>query len=226
MDNDGAQLVVNESGGNTSVVEGSTFDTISLNLSQAPTGSVTVSLIPPLYIVPVPPYAKQVGYYVGDNAGTNQNRERVIMDYTELILLYRSTFYSHLATVYGGAGSIPEQPSDPNLQNAHWAATKALIDKTDLWFTGGRLKALFPVLIEPNQAIPSPQPATNPRQVIMDCIYQINAGTGSPGTTRYLAETSFDPKNPPSTTFHNEIRDRVRWVGYLMSTVMNSYVQH
>jgi hypothetical protein len=224
-DNDGAQLVVNQSGGTTSIVEGGANDTFTLALSTAPTANVTVSLIPPMYIVPVPPYAKQYGYYTTDLGGSNQQKDRVVVDYTEIILLYRNTFYDSLEFVYG-TGSIPVLPSDVSIQNAHWAATKAIVDKMDLWWCQGSLKVRNPILIEPNQAAPIPLPATNSRQVIMDCLYQINGGANSLGTTRYLPEVVFDPKNPPVGAFHDEIRDRARWAGYLMSTVMPGFVSH
>ncbi len=233
IDNDGPQLVVTQSDGTTVVGEGGANDTISIALSQAATANVTVTLVPPMYIIPVPAYAKRWGYYTTDLGGSNQNKERVVVDYTELIELYRTTFYSSLATAYGGSGNIPLQPSDLYLQNAHWAATKAIVDKTDLWWCGGSLKARFPDathIIQPNQAPPSPPPLVtaglNPRQVLLDCIYQHNGGANSPSTTRYLPEVVFDPKNPPTGTFHDEIRDRCRWIGYLNSTVMPGFVQH
>ncbi len=224
-DNDGPQVQLVETGGSTTVVEGGTSDTFTIALSQAPTANVTVTFSPPVYIIPPPAYAKQVGYYTSDLGGSNQQRDRIVVDYTELIQLYRDTFYDSLETVYG-TGAIPVVPSDVNLQNAHWAATKAIVDKTDLWWCGGSLKARNPVLVEPNQALPVPMPPANPRQALMECIYQINGGVNSLGTTRYEPEIVFDPKNPPNTTFANEIRDRCRWIGYLNSTVMPGFVQH
>lgn len=225
-DNDGAQLVVTQTGGSTSVVEGGSVDTITIALNQAPLAGVTVTLVPPMYIVPVPPHAKRWGYYTTDLSGSNQNRERVVVDYTEWILLYRNTFYASLATAYGSSANIPVQPSDVSIQNAHWSATKALVDKGDLWFTGGSLKARFPVLIEPNQPRPSPTPPLNPRQALMDAIYNLNGGNINASTIRYLPEIIYVPNNPPSGSFHDEIRDRIRWTGYLMSTVMNGFVSH
>lgn len=226
-DNDGPQLVITHSGGSTVVTEGNSTDTFTIRLNQAPTGAgnVTVTLIPPLTILPVPPYAKQVGYYTSDLGGSNQNRERVVLDFAETIQLYRDTFYAHLSTVYG-SGGIPPQPAEVDLQNAHWNATKALIDKLDIWFCGGGLKARNPVLIEPNLAAPVPLPGPNPRQVIMDCIYMHSGGNNNLSTTRYEPEVVFNPKNPPNTTFANEVRDRARWAAYLMSTVMPGFVQH
>lgn len=232
-DNDGPQLIINETGGSTAVVEGGANDTFTLQLSQAPTASVTVTFTPPVYIIPPPAYAKQAGYYTSDLSGSNQQRDRIVMDYTELIQLYRSTFYGSLATAYGGSGNIPAVPSYTNLQNAHWAASKAIVDRTDLWWCGGSLKAKFPDathIIQPNQPPPTPPSGVtaglNPRQVLLECIYQMNGGANSLGTTRYEPEITFDPKNPPNTTFANEIRDRCRWIGYLNSTVMPGFVQH
>lgn len=226
-DNDGPQLVITHSGGNTTVTEGNATDTLTIRLNQAPTGSnnVSVTLVPPVYIIPTPPYAKQFGYYTSDLSASNQNRERVVMDFAESIQLYRDTFYDSLENIYG-TGNIPSSPADADLQNAHWAASKALIDKMDLWWCGGSLKAHHPVLIEPNQGLPVPIPGPNARQALLDCIYNINGGNNNLGTTRYEPEIVFNPKAPPNTTFANEIRDRARWAAYLMSTVMPAFVAH
>jgi uncharacterized protein (DUF1800 family) len=226
-DNDGPQLLITHSGGNTTVTEGNATDTFTIQLSQAPTGSnnVSITLVPPVYIIPTPPYAKQFGYYTSDLSASNQNRERVVMDFAESIHLYRDTFYDHLENLYG-TSNIPASPAAADLQNAHWAASKAIIDKMDLWWCGGSLKARYPVLVEPNQPIPVPLPSLNPRQAILDCIYMINGGNNNLGTTRYEPEILFNPKAPPNTTFANEIRDRVRWAAYLMSTTMPAFVNH
>jgi len=226
-DNDGPQLVVTHTGGNTTVTEGNSTDTFTIRLSQAPTGAnnVNITLVPPVYIIPTPPYAKQFGYYTSDLGGSNQQRERVVMDFAEIIHLYRDTFYDTLESVYG-TGNIPASPADADLQNAHWAASRALIDKLDLWWCGGSLKARYPVLIEPNQPLPDPLPAANPRQVLLDCIYILSGGNNNLSTTRYEPEIVFNPKAPPNTTFANEVRDRARWAAYLMSTVMPAFVSH
>jgi hypothetical protein len=226
-DNDGPQLVVTHSSGNTTVTEGNNTDTFTIRLNQAPTGSnnVSITLVPPVYIIPTPPYARQVGYYTSNLGGSNQQRERVVIDFAETIQLYRDVFYDHLEGIFG-TGAIPSSPADADLQNAHWAASKALIDKLDLWFAGGSLKARNPVLIEPNQAPPVPLPAPNPRQSILEAIYYLNGGNNNLSTTRYEPEITFDPKNPPNTTFANEVRDRARWSSYLMSTVMPAFVSH
>jgi len=230
FDDDGNQLVVNQSGGSTVVTEGadsSGWDTISLSLSQAPAPgtTVTVSLVPPMYNIAAAPYSKQWGYFTSDLSGSNQQRDRIVLDYTEINLLYRSTFYGYLTNVYGS--TIPNPPSDTELQNAHWAASKAIVDKMDLWFNGGSLKARYPVLKEPNQAPPTnPEDAVHSRQVLIEAVYYINGGSNSLGTTRYVPEITFTPKVPPVGTFHDEIRDRCRWAGYLMTTVMNSFVSH
>ena len=224
-DNDGPRVILAETDGTTTAAEGGSTDTFSIKLSEVPSGTVTVNLVSPNAIIPTPPYAKSVGYYSSDVAGGNQNRERVVLDFTELILLYRSAFYASLATAYGGPGNIPTLPTDVSLQNAHWAATRAIIDRMDLWWSGGSLKAKFPDsgLVQPNMASPV-SPTVNPRQVILDCIYQINGGANSLGTTRYLPAIVFDPKNPPIGTFHDEIRDRCRWAAYLMTTLAPSLI--
>ena len=147
------------------------------------------------------------------------------MDFDETIQLYRSAFYGHLESIYG-VGTIPAGPSDIHLQNAHWAATRALVDKLDIWFCGGSLKARHPVLIEPNQPLPETLPPINPRQVIIEALYYLNGGNNSLSTTRYEPKIVFDPKNPPNTTFANEVRDRARWASYLLATTMPGFVAH
>lgn len=227
-DDDGNQLLVNQTGGTTVLTEGPTnsgWDTFTLSLSSAPTGTVTISLIPPMYFIPPAPYSKQWGYFTSDLSGSNQQRDRIVMDYTEVNNLYRTTFYNHLTGVYGV--NIPNPPSDTDVQNAHWTASRAIVDKLDIWFNGGSLKAKYPVLNEPNQTPPGNAADYNhARQVIIEAIYYHNGGANSPGTTRYLPAMVFDPKNPPAGTFHDEIRDRCRWAGYLMTTIMNGFVSH
>ena len=225
VDNDGPQVTVSHTGGSTVVTEGGATDTISIVLTQAPAAgtTLTVNLIPPAVIVPVPVYSKQVGYFTSDIGG-NQQRERIVMDYTEIILLYRTTFYASLSTQYGG--SIPGTPGGTQVQNAHWAATKAIVDRMDLWWCGGSLKAKNPVLIEPNQTAPSPLPGINARQTIMEALYYLSGGSNSPSTTRYLAEIAYNPKAPPTGTFHDEVRDRARYAAYLISSVAPSLVAH
>lgn len=225
VDNDGPQVTISHTSGSTEVTEGGATDTISIVLTQAPAAgtTLTVNLIPPAVIVPVPVYSKQVGYFTSDIGG-NQQRERIVMDYTEVILLYRTTFYASLSTQY--SGSIPGTPGNTQVQNAHWAATKAIVDRMDLWWCGGSLKAKNPVLIEPNQTPPSPLPSINARQTIMEALYYLGGGSNSPSTTRYLAEITYNPKAPPTGTFHDEVRDRARYAAYLISSVAPSLVAH
>ncbi|HYF36079.1 MAG TPA: hypothetical protein VD994_12365, partial [Prosthecobacter sp.] len=225
-DNDGPQVVVTHSGGDTTVVEGGGADSFTIRLSQAPAGNVTITLVAPLYIIPVPPYAKQLGYYTSDVGGSNQQRDRIVLDYSELIVLYRETFYQTLETAYGGTGNMPLNPAELEVQKAHWAATKAIIDKMDLWWCGGSLKARFPTIAGPGDPPQAPQALANPRQVVMDCIYYMNGGNNNLGTKRYAPKVVFNPKAPPAGSFHDEVRDRARWAGYLMSTVMPAFVSH
>lgn len=228
-DNDGPGIDVSHAGTDstsTVVQEGGANDSIVIRLNQPPAAgtSVTITLHPPTYYIPVPQHGKVAGYFNSDQGGSNE-RDNIIIDYTESILLYRRTFYSKLAAEYGG--TIPATPTDNvRIQNAHWAATKAVIDKMDLWFSSGSLKARYPVLIEPNKPAPNPLPAFNPRQAVMDATYRFSGGAGSPATTRYLAEAPFNPKSPPSGTFDNDIRDRCRWAGYLMTVGAPAFVSH
>lgn len=213
-DNDGASLVITETSGSTVITEGGSTDSISIKLSQAPAAGSTISVTIHPQAVPaiMAPVAKQFGYYANDLPGSNQQKDRIVLDYTELILLYRSTFYSSLSTANGGV--VPPAPATLQVQAAHWAAATAVVDKLDLLWGGGTLKARFPILIEPNVAPPVPLPATNPRQVIIESMYNYS---GLASTTRFIAQGVYIPNNPPTDTFHTEIRDRCRSVAYLMS---------
>jgi hypothetical protein len=102
------------------------------------------------------------------------------------------------------------------------------VDKLDLWFSSGSMKARWPVLIEPNHPAPAPLPGFNPRQAIMDAIYRHNGGSGSPSTTRYSAASTFNPQNPRngSNALDNEICDRVRWASYLTTVGATAFSAH
>ena len=96
----------------------------------------------------------------------------------------------------------------------------------DLWLNGGSLKARFPVLIEPHTAAPSPTPPINARQAIIEAIYAHSGGTDLPATKRYTAEGTYNAKVPPTDTFNTDIRDRVRWCGYLMTVGAPGLISH
>ncbi len=227
-DNDSPGLDVSHAGAdstNTVVTEGGVNDAIVLRLTQAPPAgsSVTVSLYPPAFYVPPPQHGKVAGYFANDQ-GTNNNRDNIVIDYTESIVKYRQVFYHSLRSQNGGV--IPATPAATQIQNAHWQASKTIVDQMDLWFNGGSMKARNPVLIEPNQPVPSPLPQANARQAIIEAVYAHSGGSSLPSTTRYEAETIFNPKNPPTSTFANEVRDRVRWAGYLMSVGAPGLISH
>lgn len=227
-DNDSAGLNVTHAGadpGSTVIKEGGSGDAILVKLNtQPPAGtSVTITLYPPAYYVPPPQHGKTAGYFVNDLGGSNQ-KDNIVIDYTESILKYRQTFYDSLRAANGG--TIPATPSTVHVQNAHWAASKAVVDQMDLWFCSGSLKARYPALIEPNQPAPSPLPPINPRQTIIEAIYAHSGGSSLPATTRYEAEIPFNPKSPSTTTFANDVRDRVRWAGYLMTVAAPGLISH
>jgi hypothetical protein len=234
-DNDVPSIDVSHAGAdssNTVVTEGGVNDAIliKLNTQPEPGTSVTITLYPPAYFVPPPQIAKTQSYFINDQGSSNE-RDNIVIDYSESIQLYRDTFYSNLRAAYGGVipSPFPTTPSAADnirLQNAHWAATKAIIDKMDIWFSGGGMKARNPILIEPNQPLPVPRPQSNPRQAIMDAIYAHSGGSNLPATTRYTPEVTFNPKSPPTDTFANDVRDRCRWAGYLMTVGAPGLVSH
>lgn len=232
-DNDTASIDVTHLGGTDTVItEGGAPDSILIKLNtQPPPGTnVTLTLYPPMLHIPPPQIGKASGYFNSDQGGSNQ-RDNIVIDYTDSILHYRSTFYSTLTSLFGG--TIPANlatsttASDlQKVQQAHWAASKAVVDQMDLWLNGGSLKAKFPVLIEPHATPPVPLPPTNPRQSIIEAVYAHSGGTNLPATTRYAAQGTYNPKTPPTATFDNDIRDRVRWCGYLMSVGAPGLISH
>ncbi|GEP44642.1 DUF1800 family protein [Brevifollis gellanilyticus] len=233
-DDDSPGITVTESGGSTTITEGNnTGDTIQikLNTQPAPGEVVTITLHPPTYLVPVPQHGMAVGYFTNDYGGSSE-RDNIVFDYTESIVLYRDTFYNSLTAAFGG--TIPVNlatstvPADiAKIQNAHWAASKITVDKLDLWFSNGSMKANWPVLVEPNVAPPTPLPAFNPRQAIIDAVYRHNGGTNSPSTTRYMVVSPFNAQNPRgSTTLDNEICDRIRWAAYMCTVGSTAFASH
>ncbi|MBL9182873.1 MAG: DUF1800 family protein [Verrucomicrobiaceae bacterium] len=232
-DNDGPSVDITPVGGtDTVVMEGGPHDSILIKLNtQPPAGTnVTLTLYPPMLYIPPPQIGKTAGYFTNDQGGSNQ-RDNIVIDYTDSILHYRSIFYSTLTTLFGG--TIPANlatstvASDlQKIQQAHWAASKAVVDQMDLWLNGGSLKARFPVLVEPHAPAPSPLPPVNPRQTIIEAVYAHSGGTNLPATTRYAPQAAYNPKTPPTATFDNDIRDRVRWCGYLMSVGAPGLISH
>ena len=232
-DNDSASIDVTHVGGTDTVItEGGPHDSILIKLNtQPPAGTnVTLTLYPPMLFIPPPQIGKASGYFTNDQGGSNQ-RDNIVIDYTESILHYRSTFYSTLTTLFGG--TIPSNLATSTvaadlqkIQRAHWAASKAVVDQMDLWLNGGSLKARFPVLVEPHVAPPVPLPPVNPRQTIIEAIYAHSGGSNLPATTRYAVQGTYNAKTPPTDTFNTDIRDRVRWCGYLMSVGAPGLISH
>lgn len=233
-DDDSPGLTVTDSGGSTVLTEGNaTGDTFTIRLNTQPAAGevVTITLHPPTYLVPVPQHGMASGYF-NNNYGGSTERDNIVFDYTESIVLYRDTFYNHLTAAFGG--TIPANlassvvPADlVKIQNAHWAAAKAVVDKLDIWFSNGSMKVNWPVLVEPNQPPPSPLPAFNPRQAIVDAVYRHNGGANSPSTTRYSAASVFNAQNPRGgNTLDNEICDRIRWAAYMCTVGSTAFSSH
>jgi len=226
VDNDGPQVTISHTSGSTEVTEGGATDAISIVLTQARAAGTTLTgELDPACGHCAGAGLFQAGGLCASDIGGNQQRERIVMDYTEVILLYRTTFYASLGAPYGG--SVPGTPRNTQVQNAHWAATKAIVDRMDLWWCGGSLKAeKSGARQEPNQTPPSPLPSINARQTIMEALYYLGGGSNSPSTTRYLAEITYNPKAPPTGAFRDEVRDRARYAACLISSVAPSLVAH
>lgn len=233
-DNDSAGIDITPVGGTDTVItEGGPSDSVLIKLNTAPPAgtSVTITLYPPAIFVPPPQIGKTAGYFANDQGGNN-NRDNIVIDYTESILKYRQVFYSTLASLYSPAvipstlASSPTADDNVKIQKSHWAASKAVVDQMDLWFNGGSMKARHPVLVEPHATPPAPLPPVNPRQAIIEAIYAHSGATDLAATKRYEAEIIFNPKSPSTTTFANEVRDRVRWCAYLITVGAPGLISH
>ncbi|MBK8092289.1 MAG: DUF1800 family protein [Verrucomicrobiaceae bacterium] len=233
-DNDTPSIDVTPVGGTDTVItEGGASDAVlvKLNTQPAPGTSVTITLYPPAYFIPPPQIGKTSGYFVNDLGSSNQ-RDNIVIDYTESILKYREVFYATLTSLYAPSpvpttlATAPSAADAIKLQKSHWAASKAVVDQMDLWFNGGSLKAKFATLIEPHAAAPSPLPSVNARQAVIEAIYAHSGGTDLPATKRYAAPGTYNIKAPPTDTFNTDIRDRVRWCGYLMTVGAPGLISH
>lgn len=140
-DNDVASIDITPVGGTDTVItEGGAPDSILIKLNtQPPPGTnVTLTLYPPMVFIPPPQIGKSNGYFTNDQGGSQQ-RDNIVIDYTESILHYRSTFYSthsprSLAAPFRPI-SPPASPNTQKVQRAHWAASKAVVDQIDLGST-------------------------------------------------------------------------------------------
>ena len=236
-DNDSPSIDVTPVGGTDTVItEGGSPDSIVIKLNtQPPPGTnVTLALYPPMLFIPPPQIGKTAGYFTNEtiSGGGSTQRDNIVIDYTESILHYRSTFYSTLVALYAPSAipsslaTAPTADDNTKLQKAHWAASKAVVDQMDLWLNGGSMKARFPVLVEPHVSPPSPLPPPNARQTIIEAIYAHSGGADLPATKRYTAQGTYNAKTPPTDTFNTDIRDRVRWCGYLMSVGAPGLISH
>lgn len=145
-DNEGesaGSIVISESGGNTTVTEASPFsvshtDSYTVSLSSPPTQNVTVTVFPQRHVAPMANHAKSMGYFAGDipSSTSNMQKDRIVFDYGPEIEAYRARFQSAGGTASDVASNI----------DAHFAAVLATVDRFDLKWCGGQLKAQNPNL--------------------------------------------------------------------------------
>ncbi len=205
-DNDVASIDVTHIGGtNTVITEGGAPDSILIKLNtQPPPGTnATITLYPPMVFIPPPLIGKTSGYFANDQ-GTSNQRDNIVIDYTESILQYRSTFYTTLAGLYAPA-PIPATLATTvttadgiKLQKAHWAASKAVVDQMDLWFNGGSMKAKNPVLVEPHATAPIPLPPINAKPSLKPSTPTVAAPTSPPPNATPLKAPTTPKPHPPT----------------------------
>lgn len=198
-DNDGVGITLVQTSGTTTATEGAalnTLDTYTLRLNTAPTSNVTVEVSPQLHPLRLPNHAKAMGYYASDLPASNMQKDSIIFDYADLIALYKSTFTASGGTTTNVTGNV----------DAHFAATTAVVDKFDLWWCGGQLKAQLPALTLPdltNAAV------IHPRKSIIAAL--LNSYSTTRGSTQNLSN------------YETEVRDRCRIAAYLVSISPQSF---
>jgi uncharacterized protein (DUF1800 family) len=203
-DNDGVpagSLVITESGSSTTVSEVSPFnaantDSYTIRLSSQPTQNVTVTVLPQRHVAPMSNHAKLMGYFAGDipSSTSNMQKDRIVFDYGPEIAAYRARFQS--------AGGLVGDVSS-NI-GAHFAAVLATVDRFDLKWCGGQLKAQWPSLTLADLTNPT---VVSPRKaVVLGTLYGYN-------TERGTAHASF----------FSDSRRRVQIAAYLVSLSPQSF---
>lgn len=203
-DNDGVpagSLVITESGGNTTVTEISPFsltgaDSYTVRLSSQPTQNVTVTVLPQRHVAPMSNHAKLMGYFAGDipSSTSNMQKDRIIFDYGPEIAAYQTRFQAVGGSTGDNASNI----------NAHFEAVLAVVDKFDLKWCGGQLKAQWPNL---SLADLSNVAIMNPRKsIVLGTLYGYSTARGT-----------------ASASFFTESRRRVQIAAYLVSLSPQSF---
>ena len=192
-DNDSpGQLVITPT--SSSLVEGGST-TYTVQLSAAPTAQVTVTVVTEKHVTPHAAHTTQYGYFanaVSLTAG-NLQKDNMLFDWTELTNLYTAAYHAD-------RGAAPETTT--TAPNGHLAGTKAVIDKLDLLWGGGRYKAKWP---------DGSSGTDNPRLAIIEGIHNCYN----------LQRLSTD-----TTTFNTEVRERCRFAAHLMSVSPTAITSH
>jgi hypothetical protein len=194
-------LVITESGGGTTVTEASPFavintDSYSVRLSSQPTQNVTVTVLPQRHVAPMSNHSKLMGYFASDmpSSTSNMQKDRILFDYGPEIAAYQTRFQAAGGTTNDVSTNI----------NAHFAAVLATVDKFDLKWCGGQLKAQWPTL---SMADITNTSVVNPRKsIVLGTLYGYSTARGT-----------------ASGSFFTESRRRVQIAAYLVSLSPHSF---
>jgi hypothetical protein len=195
-DNDATgQLVITQ--GNTTVQEGGST-TYTVRLSGPPTGTppndrVTVTVITEKHAVPTSSHAIQFGYFANAATGSNLQKDRMNFDWSELTTIYTNAYH---------ADRLGAPETTATAPNGHLAGTKAVIDKLDLFWGGGQMKAKWP---------DGSSATDNPRLVLIEGIQN----------TYSLTRLSTDTVNFPA-----EVLNRCRFAAHHVSIAPAAIVSH
>lgn len=176
----------------TNVQEGGSA-TYTIKLSGPPSAPVTVTIITQKHVRPTSAHAIQYGYFSNGATSSNLQRDNMVFDWTELTGIYTAAYHA-------ARGAATE--STANASAGHLAGSKAVIDKLDLLWGGGRMKAKWP---------DGTLETLNPRQVIVEGIHN------SYSVTRLSTDTN---------TFNTEVRERCRFAAYLVSISPTAVTSH
>jgi len=186
------------------VIPSGNLDSYTIALTSAPSSNVTINVVPQRHPVKMSNWAKLNNYYIGDTNATNSNqqKERVVLDYSEIIAAYQAGYYA-------SPGATGTSPSSTQIQDAHFAGTLAAMNRLDLLLATGQLRAKWPTLVRADLATAA---IVNPRKSIAKSVYS------GYSTTRHKAPAA------SNGTWDNEVRDRCRIAAYLISISPQSMV--
>jgi hypothetical protein len=178
----------------TSLLEGgSTSYTVALNGPPAAGQTVTVTIVTQKHVVPPSSHALQYGYFSASATNSSMQKDNMLFDWQEVVDIYTAAYHADRA-------GAPESTSTSTA--GHLAGSKAVIDRLDELWGGGRMKTKWP----DGSSLPNDQ-----RALISEAIQKCYS----------LNRLSTDTVN-----FPNEVLNRCRFAAHLVSVAPTAIISH